>query len=797
MYKRDIRGAGISAGIVTRKNDGTVYYDTNVVCKITYDNGVTQNGAHGRFAKFSDTRTQTIVPNTDDYNISLVRASVTTNEIPLFTARPSALITENGVKIWECTAQPGLSLTWTGPVWTASKRAVGPQVTDEAAYLAWPNYGWLPWYTVVTGTDPGAPSTFNNYASGAIDLGAIGGSANKEVTNLLTALQSAINTATGLSTVITISGSGTSKTQQYRLQNTNAFVTLYFDFTLPVGTQQTKTSNASKEGILQAAKILGFAPNQVFAFPPSTTTSFPRAYQLGFRSSITMYAYKTARWVPEDTGAHVPSELDVTNNAFTTYFDCYSYEHFTNQVINPAFQRCIFDEFDTTVVLEQQCLTRQLQAYCNANCAAYLLWTSSTSYALGDVVVLDGIVYIALVANIGQSPFSNADKWQSCGESLNYSYSPGVAYKSGDVVTSPSISGGVLYVEYFMLTGVLTGPPIAGTAANGWNPEATFTAKSGATITKPMVASIGTLAPTITFNSATNLFTLNLDSYGFGGTTFANVDDGYYGSLDDPLNTTHQTQNSSLNDIARDSWGVTGVYADATIKPYTVNRRPLLSFDERANVEVDDYFHNLFGNWPCLRLDYFDPRTQLTTSYVRYIPQAANAGLSVQTPLPLTSPDPATAGLASTYLPYGRIGGSQPYLYTFQQDHPSVGLMWNPVDAIVVVTGNVPIEPDLTTPPYFIDDYGQAASINSAGNFLKILAELTIIPLANQQTGQEFQNEIIFHPITPVVMELQNGRVFNQFDYQLFLRMKETQTYRPLSLSRGGAANLRWALSRK
>jgi hypothetical protein len=215
------------------------------------------------------------------------------------------------------------------------------------------------------------------------------------------------------------------------------------------------------------------------------------------------------------------------------------------------------------------------------------------------------------------------------------------------------------------------------------------------------------------------------------------------------------------------------------------------------NVEADDYFNQLFGNWPTLILSYFDPRTQLTTSYVRYIPQAFNAGLSVQSPLPLTATTPGTVGLSSTYLPYGRLGGTVPYMYTFAQDYPSIGNMWNPFDAIVVATSNVPIEPDYTTPLYQIDDAGLPTTLQTNGNTQKIVAELNIKPLSNLQSGWEYRTEILFDPQTPVVMELQSGRVFNQFDFQLFLRVKGTNQLRPLSLSNGGSAYLRWVFLRK
>jgi hypothetical protein len=123
--------------------------------------------------------------------------------------------------------------------------------------------------------------------------------------------------------------------------------------------------------------------------------------------------------------------------------------------------------------------------------------------------------------------------------------------------------------------------------------------------------------------------------------------------------------------------------------------------------------------------------------------------------------------------------------------------MWQPFDAIVVQSGSVPVEADYTTPLYQLSDSGLPVNLQTNGNTLKIIAEMNIKPLSNLQSGLEYRTEILFDPQTPVVMELQRGRVFNQFDYQLFLRVKADNSLRPLSLSNGGSAYLRWSFLRK
>jgi hypothetical protein len=309
---------------------------------------------------------------------------------------------------------------------------------------------------------------------------------------------------------------------------------------------------------------------------------------------------------------------------------------------------------------------------------------------------------------------------------------------------------------------------------------------------------------------------LNLDSYGFGGTLATNVYDGYAGVIDDtlfPASPFQQNLNATLNDQARDSWGLTGT----TITPaYTTFRHPGIIYDERFVIEVDDYFNQLFGNWPTTRLTYVDPRTSIVTSYVRYGPQAANAGLAVPTPLPLVSPTVATTG----YLPITRVAGNQPYIYTFPQDYPSVGLMWNPIDTIVITSGDIPVLDDQVLPPCILGDNGVTIGmVESAvyspgvlpGSFLvgnggggqstnattlKIIGEF-IVKSGSMQTGQEYRNQVIFEPQTVIPMDLQRGIKFNKFSYQAWMRMKSTQLLRPVTLSNGGSLNMRWRFDRK
>ena len=113
------------------------------------------------------------------------------------------------------------------------------------------------------------------------------------------------------------------------------------------------------------------------------------------------------------------------------------------------------------------------------------------------------------------------------------------------------------------------------------------------------------------------------------------------------------------------------------------------------------------------------------------------------------------------------------------------------------MSGQVPVEDDQTTQVYTIGDAGVVTTQQTNAGTLKILSEFVVKPLGQTQAGQEYRNEIIYEPQVPTVMDLQRGRIFTQFDYQLFLRSKTSQLLRPLSISNAGCVNLRWVFLRK
>lgn len=818
-----------SVGQLTALSDKIIHYSANMVCKIKNDVGATDNSAHGINVTYADTRDLPLLPNPSDYQVGLVRASVTTNNIPLFCALPSKLVTENKNRVWEMTAQPGLAFTWTGPAYSVNNNVEEAGVAGGGVYpqhermnCAWPTFGAF--YTYARMTAPFATNTqLNKFIPSYVPLNdpSIGGSPNPDTTiataceRLSSILSLAFFNATygqggfaGNNIVVSTSSGGgatdsTTSSQFFTFQNQNTELTFYLDFTIPDIAAASSSTRVPKAAILQTCKLLGFAPNTVFAIGPGATVTAPRAFQLAFRTTLNLYCYKTARWAPEDRSTRFPSEGSVqTGEASTqTYFDCSSYQHVLNRCINPTFQRIIWDEFDEAAPLLEQCLTRQLRSSLIANCSA-TPWLPNVLYAARDGVTYNGRAYIAIAPALGGSPPPGNNLWMDVGASVRSTYELGRRYYIGDIVTFPSATPGRSWLYIVTSAAGAGGTTLTPTVpasgeTNIWDlADQTYgyfnTVSPSSTLLYWNIPSIGTAAPTITYSETTKCFSMVLDSYGFGGTPSLNIEDGYEGVNSDPQTIQQlsvlDVYNSTLNDVARDSWGLTGTMPVATASlAYQTARGPFIVYDERFVVEADDYFNQLFGNWPSIKLTYTEPGNSstnagLTTSYVRYMFQVENAGLAVPLPLPNVIPTVVTSG---SWLPYGRVAGNQAYFYTFSQDYSSAGLMWSPVDCIVVKTGRIPLVDDQVIPPNIV---AAVLPIDSSSARNRILAEISTP--GYQET--EYRNEIVYEPFNIIYQDMNASDVFKTFDFAMFLRMKTTQQERPLSLSNGGSVNLRF-----
>lgn len=160
----------LSAHLLSASGDGNSYYDTNLSVSNSNDYGITQKGAHGISAAFTDIRsTKVLTGSTQDFMVGLVRAAITTNNIPLFipvlkkdAGKAPVPIVEDGVSLYETACQPGLSLTLCGPVYGTDvvERASATNIitpTFDAQHITWPQYGQLSWKSYnTTGTNLGS-----------------------------------------------------------------------------------------------------------------------------------------------------------------------------------------------------------------------------------------------------------------------------------------------------------------------------------------------------------------------------------------------------------------------------------------------------------------------------------------------------------------------------------------------------------------------------------------------------------------------------------------------------------------
>lgn len=848
----------VSTGQTRSISDSIVHYNSNLTVNLRNDPGVVQNvGEHGRFAVFRDTRTTALLPDTASYTVGLTRAEISTNNIPLFCPQPLNSIVDpvSRKPVWEVKSQPGVSLTWTGPCYKVGLQEqegsveswMNPQTESET--MTYPTVGVIPLRFYGDIVSPTASfAAFNNsltfYPLGFNALSGVYYTATTVDTEpglarISAILSELLTVGGGGALTLSVTGLGTSACTQKITITNNTSLYAVFDFSSTAFHQPASTTSgiplpkgcSAKSSILQACKVLGFAPGQVLEIAPFQSVTLPRNYQLGFRSTLNLSCYRNTQWVPQDQSdqSYFPTPTDVAEGDTSVYFDCYSYEHFLTQCINPSIQRCFTDLADNGGLgfpSTTSCsLTTQLKLACKA------LATASAPFDPNNYMVGDGYntqagrtyMWTNTVTSAG-SVLPNEDNplaqsWQDLGQSFTNSYVSGNAYTYGDIVT---VASKTIPVEYQFFKCIVTVdayttlPPLdsGGSINSGWQNVTVSFLQNGKLSLTPNVPAIGTLPPSITFDSTTQLFSLNLDSYGFGGTQNTNVNDGYGTSLLneapykplDYLNMFGKTPTqllepyfnnsliedyytSALNDQARDSWGLTGAVTLPT-PPYVVARNPGVVYDERFNFEADDYFHQLFGNWPALRLLYIDrANNNKRTAYVRYIPEAANAGLAVPSPLPLFVPSQPPASPSTVYLPTFRVEGNQVYLYTFPQDYRSVGNMWNPVDTLVLTTTEIPIVNCEVAPPRLYSEVVQ--NIQPSGQTERILSEFAIYPTDNQ--GQIYRTQITYAPSGDAIdyVEMQRSTVFNNISWALYMRMRATQTLRPVSISDSGSVNIR------
>ena len=131
--------------------------------------------------------------------------------------------------------------------------------------------------------------------------------------------------------------------------------TMSVDFSVPVS-DANAALGASTQNVIKAAKFLGFMPNQVLNIQNLVGGAYgivtsPRSPPPLFTRTFELYTYRNLIWTPEDATAAVPNApltvQDFGPSNASTYYNCYDYDWFLTNSVNPAFQTCLTDPNDT------------------------------------------------------------------------------------------------------------------------------------------------------------------------------------------------------------------------------------------------------------------------------------------------------------------------------------------------------------------------------------------------------------------------------------------------------------------
>ena len=231
---------------------------------------------------------------------------------------------------------------------------------------------------------------------------------------------------------------------------------------------------------------------------------------------------------------------------------------------------------------------------------------------------------------------------------------------------------------------------------------------SGATnITGPVLSpGITTTAPMMTYSPSSGLFSMLLDTYGFGnlqGCGFKYGSQGY-------------TNGYAFS---------TGTAAVTTpvVSPF-FNRNLYGTFDENLFVVSDSNFQNLFANFP---QTYVGSDTTSKYSYVWSNP--INPTL---TPIVLSAPSTLPVQQPLTIIMTSGVQGTVFY-WQITQDYSSTESAWTPIDSIVMTTQFIPVAGELNCAPApGVDLASGTLAAGSSGNFQQSITDVSVALTAAQ-----------------------------------------------------------------
>jgi hypothetical protein len=490
-------------------------------------------------------------------------------------------------------------------------------------------------------------------------------------------------------------------------------------------------------------------------YPPTALvpdTTWDRAYTVSWSFS----SYQNIKWTPQNSLSRTPNppvfaqDFGVNSNS-TTYYNVYEINKFINSCVNPSIKNLYTDYSDVSTpnILELKSLNTQLDlAFTGYQIALTVLtptstnfvWNATVLYQYGDIVVdtlsSGGSVYMATKQLINQTlPSDNLSyDWMYLGPVPDFLSS--TLYNALAVINAPSTPANYT-LSYFQVVNTAISPSVN----NRYVDQMLLCTGLAKTRLIRDTPAFKTLGPTFIYDERTLLLSWTLDNYGFATNQTA-----YAGQ---------EASDVATLSYKRLSWG------DKTS-------------DEFMVFESNSSFKFLFDNFPCESISYQD-----TLAALRHRnPYVQGGGISSYPLIAYWIWD------STTNVP---LSGQS---FTIFQSAESFSSCMSPVESIVVVSDNIPVAEQLTSPLYNLTDSSTFATRSTDATALtnKIIGEIFLPYLPFQST----RTVVKYEPFEMKFYTLLDTKSFKQLDYSLFYRHRITQELVPLIITNYGSVNIKF-----
>lgn len=490
-------------------------------------------------------------------------------------------------------------------------------------------------------------------------------------------------------------------------------------------------------------------------YPPTALvpdTTWDRAYTVSWSFS----SYQNIKWVPQNTLSRTPNpptfaqDFGVNSNS-TTYYNVYEINKFINSCVNPSIKNLYTDYSDasSTNILELKSLNTQLDlAFTGYQIALTVLtptstnfvWNATVLYQYGDIVVdtlsSGGSVYMATKQLINKTLPSDeiSYDWMYLGPVPDFLSS--TLYNALAVVNTPSTPANYT-LSYFQVVNTVISPSVN----NRYVDQMLLCTGLAKTSLIRDIPTFKTLGPTFIYDERTLLLSWTLDNYGFATNQTPYVD--------------QEASDVATLSYKRLSWG---------------NKNS----DEFMVFESNSSFKFLFDNFPCESISYQDTLAALRHKN----PYVQGGGIS---PYPLIA---YWIWDSTTNVPLT----SQ--MFTIFQSAESFSSCMSPVESIVIVSDNIPVAEQLTSPLFNLTDSSTFTTRSTDATALtnKIIGEIFLPYLPFQST----RTVVKYEPFEMKFYTLLDTKSFKQLDYSLFYRHRITQELVPLIITNYGSVNIKF-----